>query len=156
MHVEAPTPDSVRRVAENMRERDRMEFMAVSYATTHTELVESLVARYGEHNDVVVAYSGDEPVVVGGLLRLRPNVATLMLFATDQINEIGAELTRFVRQRLFAQYRAQGVHRIECASMDGYAEVHRWVLALGLKREGPAMRKYGRNGEGFVQFSWVS
>lgn len=154
MRLATPTPATVRHVAERMRERDRMEFMAVSHASTAAELAESLVARYGDHPEVIVAGAGDVPIAVGGLLRLRPNVATLMFFATEDMAEIGGPLTRFIRQRLFAQYRAEGVHRIECASLAGYDEVHRWLLALGLQQEA-VMRGYGRGGEDFVQFAWV-
>lgn len=154
MRVEAPTPADVRRVAEQMRSRDREEFMAVSPFKTHDELVEAIVARYGEHNDVIVAHWQNGPVAVGGLIHHRPGVGTLMFFANDDLEKIGSDMTRFIKQRLFPGYTLAGTHRIECASLDGYEEVHRWLGVLGLTKEAD-MKKYGRNGEDFVQFSWV-
>jgi hypothetical protein len=69
--------------------------------------------------------------------------------------KIALALTRFIRSRLFPRYRANGVHRIECASLDGYVEVHRWIELLGLRQEA-VMPGYGRGGETFLQFAWVA
>jgi hypothetical protein len=154
MKLDAPTREDVAFVATRMRSRDMQEFMAVSHAASEAELVEGLVDRYGGAHDAFCAYRGGIPVAVGAMVEHRPNVVTLMFFATADLPLIGAALTRWIRQRLFPQYRARGVHRIECASIDGYVSVHRWVQALGLKREA-VMPKYGRGGETFIQFAWV-
>lgn len=155
MRLDAPSRDDVAYVAVRMRGRDAEEFMAVSRAETRPELVAGLIDRYGDAPDAFCAYLGETPVAVGAMVEHRPNVVTLMFFATDRLPEIGLSLTRWITQRLFPQYRARGVHRIECASIDGYAEVHRWVELLGLKREA-VMPKYGKGGETFVQFAWVA
>jgi hypothetical protein len=154
MIVEAATPGAVRMVAENMRIRDREEFMAVSQCRTHDQLVDGLVSRFGLHDDVIVANWQNGPVAVGGLIHHRPRVGTLLFFATDDLPKIGSDLTRFIRQRLFPCYLRAGTHRIECASLAGYDEVHRWLGVLGLEKEAD-MRKYGRDGQDFVQFSMV-
>jgi len=155
MIVEAATPELVRVAAENMRQRDRDEFMPLCRFHQHAELVDNLVARFGEHKDVVVAGDGHAPIAVGGMIRHRPNVATLLMFATDDLPRIGADLTRFIRQRLFPTYRAAGTHRIECVSIAGYDEVHRWLRVLGLKEEAD-LPGFGRDGERYVQFAWVA
>lgn len=155
MRVDAANPTDVRIVAEAMRERDREEFMAVSPFRTHAELVDAIVARYGEHEDVIVAYGENGPVAVGGLVHHRPRVGTLLFFASDDLPKIGSDLTRFIKQRLFPGYTARGTHRIECASIAGYEETHRWLGVLGLKKEA-TMLKYGRDGQDFVQFAWVA
>ena len=154
MRVEAANPADVRIVAETMRPRDREEFMAVSPFTAFADLIDAIVARYGDHPNVIVAYDGKTPVAVGGLIHHRPHVGTLLFFATDGFHRIGADLTRFIKQRLFPGYTLAGTHRIECASLDGYEEVHRWLGVLGLEHEA-TMRKYGRDGQDYVQFSWV-
>lgn len=155
MRIDAPTRDDVAYVAARMRDRDAEEFLAVSRAETQAELVTGLIDRYGDAPDAFCAFVGDKPVAVGAMIEHRPNVVTLMFFATDRLPEIGMALTRWITQRLFPSYRAGGVHRIECASLDGYEEVHRWVEVLGLKREA-VMPKYGKGGEAFVQFAWVA
>jgi hypothetical protein len=155
MMTEAATVAAVREVAENMRPRDREEFMAVSPFETHGQLVDAVVERYALHQDAYVFRTDDgRPVGVAGMIRHRPNVITLLFFATEQLAEIGSDLTRFVRKVLFPKYRELGVHRIECASIEGYAETHRWLEVLGLQQEA-VMPGYGRGGETYIQFAWV-
>ena len=155
MRLEAPSRDDVARVASRMRNRDAEEFLAVARVDTRAELVSALIDRYGDAQDAFCAYKGDTPIAVGAMVEHRPRVATLAFFATDEISQIGLALTHFIRNRLFPLYRANGVHRIECASIDGYAEVHRWIELLGLKKEA-VMLKYGKDGQTFLQFAWVA
>jgi hypothetical protein len=89
------------------------------------------------------------------MLLHRPNVATLLFFATDDFGgAVAADFTRFVKQRLFPGYVEKGVHRIECAALAEYDEMHRWLKVLGLVREA-VMLGFGRGGETYMQFSWV-
>lgn len=155
MRLDAPTWGDVRQVAELMRERDVAEFLAVSHTETKADLIEALVDRYGGAPDAICAYDGHVPIAVGAMVRARPNVVTLAFFATDRFPEIALELTKFIRNRLFAQYRADGVHRIECISAESYEDAHRWIGLLGLEREA-VMPKYGKGGETYVQFAWVA
>ncbi len=155
MRIDGATVESVRHVATHMRDSDIHEFMALSHAIDARELAATMVERYGNNPDTIVAFDGEDPVAVGAMLEIRPNVATLMFFATDQFEKIANPLTRFIRQRLFTQCRGHGVHRIECVSIEGYAAAHRWIKALGLKEEA-VMPGYGRNAETFRQFAWVA
>lgn len=156
MIVSAPTFRHVRAVASQMRAKDRTEFMAVSSASTHADLVERLVQLYGD-NDATYCFSDDdgEPIGAGAMIEARPNVVTLMFMATDRFNTIALPLAKFCRRRLFPKYRALGVHRIECIALDGYDENHRWIEMLDMEREG-VLRGFGRNGETFHQFAWVA
>jgi hypothetical protein len=155
MKVVPPNPDDVRAVALLMRQRDRDEFMPLTHFTEHHELVSSLTERFGEHPDCFVVMSHDGPVAVGGMLLHRPNVATLLFFASDAFaGRVAADFTRFVKQRLFPGYVAKGVHRIECQSLEDYTSVHNWLEVLGLKREA-TMPGFGRGGETYIQFSWT-
>lgn len=155
MRLDAPTRGDVRHVAELMRERDVAEFLAVSNVADRHELIEALVDRYGGSADAICAYDGYVPIAVGAMVQARPNVVTLAFFATDRFPEVALELTKFIRNRLFAQYRAGGVHRIECISAEGYEDAHRWICLLGLEQEA-VMPKYGKGGETYIQFAWVA
>lgn len=155
MRIDAATPATVRYVAETMRQSDFAEFSAVSRAETRQALADDLTARYGDHPDVLVASFESRPVAVGAMIEARPNVITLFFFATDQFPLIALQMTRFIRQRLFPRYKAAGVHRIECVSIEGYEAAHRWIEILGLEPEAD-MPGYGRAGETFRQFAWVS
>lgn len=156
MKIDAPSRADIFTAALAMRARDYDEFSALSDAPDRAALAEMLADRYAGRDDTFCAYAGDDPVAVGAMVQGRPNVVTLMFFATDRLPEIGMALTKFITQRLFPAYRAQGVHRIECVSLEGYEEVHRWIEVLGLRREAGPFPGYGRGGEAFVQFAWVA
>lgn len=155
MIVEPANTRDVAHVAVRMRERDVEEIIATSHFTTKGELVSDLVQRFGEHQDVFVVYGDPGPVAVVGMLLHRPNVGTLLFFATDDFDAVGSDFVRFVVQRWFPAYKERGVHRIECTALESYDEVHRWLDTFGLKREA-VMPKFGRGGETYVLFSWVA
>lgn len=154
MRIDVTTPENVRYVAERMRTSDYREFAALSHARNRAEMTDILVDVYGNHPSGICAYDGDEPVAVGAMVEGRPNVATLMFFATDAFPQIALPLTRFITKNLFEKYRAEGVHRIECVSIDGYEQAHRWIKLLGLHHEA-VFPGFGKSGEAFHQYSWV-
>lgn len=153
--IDAATEADILYVAQRMRERDVEEFMAVSRVGSPAELVEVLAGQYGNRGDVICARLGDEPVCIGITIETRPNVITLGFFATDKFPAVALRVTKFVR-RLFDNYEQAGVHRFEAVSIDGYHEAHRWLGLLGLHPESGIMRKYGREGQSFIQFARVT
>ena len=156
MRIDDPTEEHVRFVADRIRAKDAEEFMAVSFADTAADLADDLIERYSAHPDTY-CFSDDDgtPVAVGAMVMARPNVVTLMFFATDRFPKLALAIARFTVRRLFPRYREAGVHRIECASIAGYDEAHRWIRLCGMKPEGE-FRGFGRNGETFHQFAWVA
>ena len=155
MKIDGPTRESVRHIVDNMRQSDIDEFQAVSAVENVDMLRDLLVERYGEHPDGFCFLANDgAPIGAGAMIQARPNVVTLMFFATEAFVSIANPLARFTKQRLFPRYRDAGVHRIECVSMAGYTAMHRWIRMVGLEEEA-VMKGYGRNGETFHQFAWV-
>lgn len=154
MKIDAPTRQDVRVIARNMRERDKAEFMAVSKVQTAEDLVKALTNRYGNAEDAIGVFDGQEPVGIAALIEHRPNVVTLGFFATDRFPVIAVPFTKFVKQRLFPQYVAAGVHRIECVSKADYKAAHRWLRVLGLEQEA-VMPGYGKGRETYLQFAKV-
>jgi hypothetical protein len=155
MRIDGPSPDHVGFVLNNIRQSDVKEFLAVSFASNSEQLARDLLPKYCEHSGVICASDDVGPVAVGAMIEARPNVITLMFFATDRFPLIALPLTKFIRQRLFPRYRKVGVHRIECVSIAGYDEAHRWIEALGLTKEAE-LPGYGKGGETFIQFAWVA
>lgn len=153
--IEAPTPDAVRHVALHMRDADVREFMSISFAEDRAQLAASLVEAYGEHPAALCFFADEEPVGVGALIEGRPNVTTLLFFATDEFRAVALGIARFTKHRLFPRYRDDGIHRIEAISIDGHDDAHRWIEMVGLKREA-VIPGYGKNGEAYHQFAWVS
>lgn len=154
MKIEPATKADVWTVASKMRDRDFEEFSAVSAATTRNDLATVLAERYGDRDDVMVGIEDGQSICIGGTIEARPNVVTLLFFATDAFPSIGLPITKFIRKNLFPKLIAAGVHRIEAVSMAGHDQTHDWLRTIGLEQETEAMHGYGKGGEAFIQFSW--
>lgn len=154
MKTDRATPEYVRHVAENMRAGDHREFLPLTFAETPEALAELMVSMYADHPAGYSFHDEFGPVGIGAMVEGRPNVVTLLFFATDRFPGIALEVARFTRRRLFPRYRAAGVHRIECVSIDGYDDAHRWINMVGMNREA-ALPGYGKGGETYHQFAWV-
>jgi hypothetical protein len=137
-------------VTRNMTERHREEWAAVL-----PDKVELLPLMRELYAGGVCARLGGEPVAVGDVFSARPNVIALGLITTDAFPAAALAFTKFLRNSLFARLKAEGVHRIECATLTHFTAAHKWMRMLGLSEE-TVLRKHGRNGEDFTQFSWVA
>lgn len=156
MRIERPEIATVRHVAENMRAADLREFLALSFAENRAQLSDLLVEKYAHDSGALVAFTDDgEPVAAGAMVEGRPNVATLLFFATPRFGEIAIGMTRFVKHNLFVRFKALGFHRIECISIEGHDASHRWIRILGLESEA-VLPGFGKHGETFRQFAWVA
>jgi hypothetical protein len=129
MNLAPVTPDYVQAVARGMHERDLAEFAAVMPTDDQDALSHLLRDRYGRRAGMLCACdAAGEPVAIGGAV---------------------------IKRHYFPSLAAEGVHRIECVSMAGYGDMHRWLETLGMQREG-LFRAYGKRREDFVQYAWVS
>ena len=154
MRIEQATKFDVERVAVGMRNRDFVEFRALALADTREELAADLGRRYGDRHDVLCVWHGERRVAVGGLIETRPNVISLLFYATDNFADVVLPLTKFIKRELFPRYIKAGVHRIEALSMVTYQEAHDWLNLLGLSLEG-VMVAYGKRREAFAMFAMV-
>lgn len=75
------------------------------------------------------------------------------MWATSDIAQIGKFLNNFATKFLFPAMLSAGMHRVECKSIVGYDEIHKWLRFLGFA-EGNIERKYGKNKEDFITFFW--
>lgn len=139
----------------NMRDRDFLEISCTSHTNTREDLARLLSSRYGAAPNVFSVCYKNKPVAVLGCLETRPNVTSLLFFATDAFSAVKLAFTKFAKVDLRDALFARGVHRIECVSLAGYGEMHGWLKLVGLEQEGEAMKAYGRNREDFVMFALV-
>lgn len=157
LKISEATPETVRHVALNMRTRDYVEFSAVSFLEGREALADNLVERFGNSPEIHVGFTADdEPACVGGTIMTRPNVISLLFFATDRFPEIGLPITRYIRKQLLPRLIEAGVHRIEAVSISNYSETHAWLETIGLSRETGPLYGYGKDGETYLQFAWSS
>ncbi|MEJ0095518.1 MAG: hypothetical protein WDN46_25065 [Methylocella sp.] len=155
MKLEIDLPQAVYDVALKMRARDFEELEAVSHMNTREDLARLLSERYGSRADVFAVGLDGKPIAICGLIGFRPNVVSLLFFATEEFPAIVAPLTEYVQREVFAPAVAAGVHRIECGSMTSYHGIHSWIEALGLSREA-TVKKWGKAGQDFDIYAWVS
>lgn len=154
MRVVPVTAENLRYVAERMRDRDLAEFSAMAYTDTREEAADRLVRAYADHPGLeCVTLDDGTPVGVGGVLWLRPGVASLLFFATDDFDRIVVSLTRHARLNVFRPARALA-HRIECFSLSTYTQMQQWVELFGLRPEA-TLRRYGKGGEDFIVYAWT-
>lgn len=151
MKIEAPTRAEVLEVAQNMREADRIEYMASFKDVTWPELPALLADVYGDAETSFCAYLNDDPVAVGAAIPVNPELLRIGMFATKDFPRIAFSLTKFVKNRLFPAYVARGFVRIECLSLSTYKDAHRWIETLGLVEE-KTHEGIGTGGEDFIQF----
>lgn len=156
MKIERATAEQVYEVALAMRQRDFDEISALNFADDRDELAELLARRYIGDDSIMCASLGGKPICIGGTINARPNVISLLFFATDEFPKIGLGVTRFIKKRLMPRLERAGIHRFEAVSLDGYHEVHAWLNLLGLEAETEPLRGFGKNGEAFRYFSKVA
>lgn len=155
MRIDEPTYRDVERVAYFMRAHDVEELQAVYPVDGADAVAAHFLASYARRSDLMCAYADDEPVAVGMTVEARPNVITLGFIATERFPQVAAPLGRWIRTKLFAGFREAGCHRIECVTIEGYSDTHRWLKMLGLRLEA-THPGYGKRGEAFHTFAWTA
>lgn len=146
--------DGFHHIVRNMREWDRREVYAVSWATDPQTLGDQMFANLGSFAFMASADDG-EPVAAIGALNAWPGLWTPWAIGTDRFPLIARQLTRFVRNDMIPLMRDLGFRRAECFSMVGHAESHKWLAACGGTPEYTA-KSYGKNGEDFVLYAWYN
>lgn len=154
MTLREPKISDIAAVADGMRDRDFAEFQAVfGRGMQRANIGAALVGRYLGRKDVFSVWAGEAPVAIAGFLELRPRVITLLLFATPEIESIGLPFTRKALA-MIAEMEGAGAHRIECVSLAGYIDMHRWLKTVGMRPEA-THKAWGANGEDFISFARV-
>lgn len=143
-------PEFVRPVARAMRAWDRDEIFAMQPdddLDRFTEMVQALGPA------AWVAGEGYEPIACFGAFQQFPGLFDMWFFATDNINIIGKSMTKAVRDVIVPHLFACGARRLECKSMEGHVEAHRWLEVIGARREA-SHPNYGRGAQTFHTYAW--
>lgn len=94
------------------------------------------------------------PAAALGFCEIRPGVFEGWSWGTVHYTDCAPAMAEFIRSVALPALIRADVHRIQASSLAGYAEAHRWIDWLGLKREG-VLHGYGSDGSDFVTFAWV-
>ncbi len=149
------TPEDIFWVTMRARTHDILELMAVSYSETLQDLAADMARKFGGTDGVYVFTVDESPVCILIWKQLWPEVWSMGMWATPDISKAAKYITETCGKRVFKGLMAAGCHRVECKSVVGYDTVHKWLRFLGFRQEEGIHRKFGRNGEDFVTFSWT-
>lgn len=151
MRLSALKRRAVEQVARNMREWDHREICATRPDGNEiTSLIDD-VFKCGPVS--WVAYNDLCPVAVFGCAPAWRGVWSMWFFATNDFHKIGLGVTKLVIQHIVPMLWEGGAHRLQCYSMEGHVDAHRWLNVIGAKRDG-TLPGYGRDGENFHVYSW--
>lgn len=141
--------EAVAYIAANMRASDLREIEATNWSMdgfADRVMLAREFAFFASHRG--------RPAAVIGALPMWPRVWSVFAFGTDDFGACGLRLTKFARRFIIPAIWNAGGHRMECASIEGHDEAHRWLEALGFHRESE-MHSYGRGGETFYRYVMV-
>lgn len=105
-------------------------------------------------HSAMIAYKDGEPVAIMGAIPLHPGVCSAYMLATSRFPEVVLTVTKWARKVFFPGLRRIGVHRVEALSISTYHKTHRWIEAIGAKKEQVVLR-FGRNQENFIRFVYL-
>ena len=136
-------------VATNMREWDKKEIYATRWTDDPSDIAQDCV-NLGEFGWIA---HDPEPIALVGAVPCHPGVWNVHMFATDNFSKIAISLTKFVKNVIVPSLTAIGSHRVECKSMDGHEDAHKWLEFLGAHRES-TLSEYGKENEDFHLYVW--
>lgn len=141
-------------VVRNMREWDKREIYATQPDNDPLKVVDISMSCATVPGAIAKIASLDRPIAAFGFTPLWPGVYNVWCFATDEFQQIGFPLTKFLKGGIIPAMLEGHFHRAECRSIEGHVEAHEWLSFLGAKREGEPLRDYGRNRETFHVYAW--
>ena len=140
-------------IASNMREADRKEIFATRWDDSPEELARqgclSLVTKFG-----FIASLDGKPIAAIGAFPVHPGMWNVWMFATDDFPKIGLSFTRWVK-RFFVTTLHKKTRRAECRSDASHHFAHRWMEAVGGKKEA-TLSRFGKEGQDFYLYAWQS
>lgn len=149
VRVTAPTEACVRYVFKNMREGNRREFSAVGW---RDEPPSHILETVLERPEFFYVLGREKPICVVGGFEAHPRMWGMMMFATDDIRQIGFYLAKFCKNVMMRQVFDLGANRMQCISPEWFTEAHRWLEFLGFRKESE-MSMYGKDGETYFRFA---
>lgn len=137
----------------NMREIDALEIYNNRNHNSPERLADEIIlaAAYGKAG---VAEVAGRPVGIVGVSPIWAGVWSIWSFGTDDWGKGVLAMTRYGVRVLRPHILDRGAHRLQCESRVDHHDAHRWLKACGARIEG-TLRKYGRDGTDYYQFSWI-
>ena len=142
-------------IAANLREDDRREIMATAQMASPT--VAAVLSYEGSFGTSWVALYDGVPSAAFGFTSprpLQPHIAGIWAFGTKRFKRCVPAMTRLCLNEWPIMARTLEIRRMEVRSLASHDIAHRWLSAIGARREG-LMRGYGINGEDFELWAFL-
>lgn len=141
------TPDGLRHIVANLRERDRREIFALRWDDDEESLVGELAHVAGE---LWRMWSWDhEPVAVAGMVPTRPGVVIGGAFGTHLWPRAVRSITHWGIHSIVPILKAANYHRLEVYVLADNTDSRRWIELMGGEVES-LLRGFGRNREDYL------
>lgn len=137
-------------ITANLRQLDREEtYCQLPEGFGNVHLAHWLVQQGG-----LIAYAGDDPVMLFGTSPLTTCALSVWALSTDRAARVIAAVSRFFIETLIPEKLDHGVNNMEARSLVTHGAAHRWMESMGGVKHGDAYL-WGRNGEFFVTYRWT-
>lgn len=148
--------DSVHYVAFNLRQSDKEEIFNILEYDCPYRFGWEAFSVFRNKGRARIAWHNGRPAAVIGLVEERPSVWNISMFGTDDLKSVAFECMRWARDNI-AELGGPPFNgrRLQCDSHENHHEAHKFLLALGARKEGELMRNFGKDGSGYWRFVWV-
>lgn len=140
----------------NMRAVDRAEIYAMRPHDSPVRLAWESYHHILNNGRGRIAWAKGRPAAVAAFTEDWPGVWSVWMFGTDDFRAAAVPLLRWFRKEANEILSVCNGHRLQCDSRCGHDEAHKMIQALGGIPEGPAMRKFGKDGSDFQRFVWIN
>lgn len=144
----------VQHICRNLRPADRLEAHATRWNDSDEDLAVELVSVPTAISWVAALPDTDEPVAIIGAYNAWPGYWSCYMMTTDKFPQIGFQLTKFAKRRMIPLLLDEGGWRGEARSMASHTDAHRWLEAIGARKES-TLQCYGKNGEDYYNYVWT-
>ncbi len=153
MTLVEPSFNDLLYIAANMREADKSEIFATRWDDSPMELAKQGMMPLVRQFAFVAKLKG-VPVAAIGAFPAHPLMWNVWMFATDEFPKIGLPFTRWVK-KIFVPTMHKNARRAECRSECSHHYAHRWMEAIGGKKEA-TLSRYGKQGQDYYIYAWQS
>ena len=140
----------------NMRESDKREIFAMRPHDNPYLLAWEAYHMVLNNGRGRIAWHNGKPAVFCAFTETWPRRWNCWMFGTEDFRAAAMPAIRWFRNEAREILTVCEAHRLDCDSIEGHAEAHKMIKALGGVEDGPPMRRYGKNGETFQRFVWFN
>lgn len=140
----------------NMREADRRELLAQRAHDSAIHFAWEAYHGIKANGRGRIAWHKSKPAALAALTEIWPGRFQVWMFGTDDFKAAAIPLLRWFRKEAADILTVVKANRLDCDSIADHHEAHAMIEAMGGVKDGPVMRRYGKNGEDFQRYVWLN